>query len=53
MKSPNRAASIAPASADRIPAALGVKFTSPAPYDGNYRTTYESTIALRNRLYGN
>jgi type IV pilus assembly protein PilW len=35
------------------PSALGVNFTTPAPFDGNYRTAYESTIALRNRLYGN
>jgi len=51
-KSPNRAASVAPDN-DHIPNALGVIFTPPAPYDGNYRTAYESTIALRNRLYGN
>lgn len=49
-KSPNRAASVAPTNP---PSALGVNFTVPDPYDGNYRTTYESTIALRNRLYGN
>lgn len=53
VRSPNRAASVAPADADHLPTALGVKFTAPAPYDGNYRTAYESTIALRNRLYGN
>lgn len=50
--SPNKAAAIAP-DADHLPTALGVEFATPAPFDGNYRTTYESTIALRNRLYGN
>lgn len=49
-RSPNKAASMGPNSP---PSALGVNFTTPAPFDGNYRTAYESTIALRNRLYGN
>lgn len=31
--------------------ALGTVFV--APNDGNYRSTYESAVALRNRLYGN
>lgn len=31
--------------------ALGTQFTAPA--DGNYRSTYEAAVALRNRLYGN
>jgi len=31
--------------------AAGVEFT--APNDARYRTTYQTTIALRNRLYGN
>ncbi|NUO75406.1 MAG: pilus assembly protein PilW [Lysobacter sp.] len=30
---------------------LGVRVTPPA--DGRYRTVYESSVALRNRLYGN
>lgn len=50
--SPNKAAAVAP-DANNLPTALGVQFATPAPFDGNYRTTYESTIALRNRLYGN
>lgn len=32
---------------------LGVNFTPPATADGLYRSSYENTIALRNRLYGN
>lgn len=31
--------------------ALGVQFNT--PNDGHYRTTYETTVALRNRLFGN
>lgn len=47
--SPSPAAATAPMT---IPlSTLGVSFT--APKDGHYRTAYESTIALRNRLYGN
>ena len=33
------------------PSSLGVAFT--LPDDGRYRTVYQSTVALRNRLYGN
>jgi type IV pilus assembly protein PilW len=33
--------------------ALGVGYNSPVPSDGRYRAVYESTIALRNRLFGN
>lgn len=33
------------------PVVLEVSMVAPA--DGNYRTTYETTVALRNRLYGN
>ena len=33
------------------PAVLQVAMTPPA--DANYRTPYETTVALRNRLYGN
>lgn len=32
---------------------LGVTFQPPASHDAIYRSSYESTIALRNRLYGN
>lgn len=34
-------------------AVLGVNFSPPAVNDGVYRAGYESTVALRNRLYGN
>ena len=30
-----------------------LEVTMPAPQDGNYRSTYETTVALRNRLFGN
>jgi type IV pilus assembly protein PilW len=30
-----------------------LEVTMPAPLDGNYRSTYETTVALRNRLFGN
>lgn len=48
-RSPNRAA------AEQAPQrhVLGVTFTPPAADDGMYRAGYETTIALRNRLYGN
>lgn len=32
---------------------LGTNFTVPAVADGRYRSSYENTVALRNRLYGN
>ncbi|MFD0739463.1 PilW family protein [Lysobacter koreensis] len=48
--SANPSAAQAPAAASR-PSALGVTYSAPA--DGRFRTAYESTIALRNRLYGN
>lgn len=32
---------------------LGLDFAPPATNDARYRATYEATIALRNRLYGN
>lgn len=32
---------------------LGVKFAPAAVSDGRYRASYEATVALRNRLYGN
>lgn len=30
-----------------------MQVTMPPPQDGNYRSVYETTVALRNRLYGN
>lgn len=49
MGSPSRAAS---EQAAQRPV-LGVSFTPPAVNDGIYRSGYETTVALRNRLYGN
>jgi type IV pilus assembly protein PilW len=48
--SPEPAAAAAPQNGDAI-RALGTTFTPPA--GGQYRSTYETAIALRNRLYGN
>lgn len=48
-RSPDRAAAGASLVAPR---ALGVNFTVP-PNDGRFRAVYESSIAMRNRLYGN
>ncbi|MFT3756868.1 MAG: PilW family protein [Pseudoxanthomonas sp.] len=48
--SPDRAAS-AKAETATAPHALGVEFT--VPTDGRFRASYEATVALRNRLYGN
>ena len=48
MRSPTRT-SVPPGG---VLSALGVGYTTP-PNDGRYRTVYESTVALRNRLFGN
>ena len=48
--SPDPAAAAAPTD-NTILRSLGVRVTPPG--DTRYRSTYESTIALRNRLYGN
>ncbi|HAL23625.1 MAG TPA: pilus assembly protein PilW, partial [Stenotrophomonas sp.] len=37
----------------RYPRMLGVGFAPSTPNDARYRAAYESTIALRNRLFGN
>lgn len=50
--SPNPAAVEAPLPANRR-RALDVTFVPPPTGDTNYRATYESTVAIRNRLYGN
>lgn len=48
--SPNRASALQ----SELPrTALGVSFQPPATDDAKYRASYEATIALRNRLYGN
>ncbi|MEA9586422.1 MULTISPECIES: PilW family protein [Xanthomonas] len=52
-RSPSTSTAEKPASALSNPSALGVSFASPTQTDGRYRMTYESTIALRNRLFGN
>ncbi|MEA5124594.1 PilW family protein [Xanthomonas floridensis] len=52
-RSPSPSTAERPASALRNPSALGVSFAPAAQADGRYRMTYESTIALRNRLFGN
>ena len=49
--SPNPAASAQATRDEGRPALFGVAASLPA--DGRYRTAYETTIALRNRLYGN
>lgn len=52
-RSPARSQAEAPTDAVNYPRALGVGFAPGSTRDGRYRTTYESTIALRNRLFGN
>ncbi|WP_233397548.1 PilW family protein, partial [Xanthomonas hortorum] len=49
-RSPTPSTAERPVSAVRYPNALGVSFAPPTQADGRYRMTYESTIALRNRL---
>lgn len=51
VRSPGPAASEQTAAGIRR--ALGVSYSPPATNDGLYRASYEVTIALRNRLYGN
>ncbi|WP_019303512.1 PilW family protein [Xanthomonas oryzae] len=52
-RSPAPSTAERPATALSYPNALGVSFAPPAQTDSRYRMTYESTIALRNRLFGN
>ncbi|SEK68789.1 type IV pilus assembly protein PilW [Pseudoxanthomonas sp. GM95] len=47
MVSPDRAAAAAPAA---MPVVQGTQVTVPA--DGRYRSVYQTTVALRNRLFG-
>ena len=49
-RSPTRAAAGQPANPHRL---VGTLLQPPADNDGRYRATYESTVALRNRLFGN
>jgi type IV pilus assembly protein PilW len=52
-RSPNPASAGDPAGPDQQPRVLGVRFAPPATADARYRGSYESTVALRNRLFGN
>lgn len=52
-RSPNPATATASASTLNDPRLLGVRFAPAATNDRRYRVAYESTIALRNRLFGN
>ena len=49
-RSPTPAAPVGPAATTRV---LGVAFNPPATADARYRNSYEVTVALRNRLFGN
>lgn len=51
--SPDPSATGEPAGTDQQPRVLGVRFAPPTAADGRYRASYESTVALRNRLFGN
>lgn len=53
MRSPQRAAAPEIADASNHLRVLGTVFQPPAANDGRFRTSYETTIALRNRLFGN
>ena len=48
--SPDRSSSVAPTNR---PSVLGVEFAPAASNDGRYRSGYEVSVALRNRLFGN
>ncbi len=53
IRSPDRASSSQPtADANRLHV-LGMEIVPPQTNDGRYRGSYETTVALRNRLYGN
>lgn len=52
-RSPQASQAAAPTNAINYPRALGVGFAPAAKGDTRFRSTYESTIALRNRLFGN
>lgn len=51
--SPSRAGVGEPASNDQQPRVLGVRFAPPSTPDARYRNSYEVTVAVRNRLFGN
>ncbi len=52
-RSPNPATATASVATLNDPRLLGVRFAPAATNDRRYRVGYESTIALRNRLFGN
>jgi len=52
-RSPLSSQAEAPTVAANYPRMLGVGFAPATAGDGRYRAAYESTIALRNRLFGN
>lgn len=51
--SPQAAGAPPPESQEQHQRLLGVRFQPPATYDARYRSGYEVTVALRNRLFGN
>lgn len=53
VRSPNPAVAPQAASDGANPRVLGVEFEPAAANDTRYRATYEATIAVRNRLFGN
>ena len=53
MRSPQRAAAPEIADAANHLRVLGTVFAPPAANDGRFRASYETTVALRNRLFGN
>ncbi len=52
-RSPDRALAEAASDPERYPNVLGVSFDPTEIDDANYRSAYEVTVALRNRLFGN
>lgn len=52
-RSPNPASTAGAADTDRQPRVLGVRFAPPVANDARHRSSYEVTVALRNRLFGN
>lgn len=52
-RSPQPAAAAQAAATTNEPGVLGVRFTNAAANDSRYRASYEVSVALRNRLFGN
>ncbi|MNJ01029.1 hypothetical protein D3C73_1605320 [compost metagenome] len=52
-RSPQQAGAEAPKSADNYLGVLGVTIAPGSKDDKRYRASYELSVALRNRLYGN